>query len=458
MRNEFLQLLGQPAALQVPRTVLSRLVKAGDALAPGTIVKTRNSSTLFLVDDLSNSIRLASADHAKSVTDSRVYTIGKTNLDALRSRPALTTIKVECNSQVFVLDSGKLYSVSAEVASHFPGGAYRLSLNTCRALNVAAAPIGQFIQDSSKNYFFVQNGKRIKLSGEAQYEELKGTAPAAVSVTKHFLSRIPTGTANLGEVSLASWTAGSSAVAFGPAVFARTSDAQPPAQSVVESAPVATPTQTPAPTPSPDAVTETPGGTAEQSYRVRSGDSLLAIAVRFGVTVGVLQEFNNISNPNLIRVGQLIRIPATSNAGTTVPVPTPTPTPTPAPAPAPAPEPEPVAEQSYRVQSGDTLLRIAARFGVTVSVLQSHNNISNPNSIRIGQLIRIPTEASGSSVVETAPPAPAEPETVSYRVKAGDTLWSISRQFGVSSSSIVELNGISNVNLIRVGQLLQIKK
>jgi LysM repeat protein len=182
----------------------------------------------------------------------------------------------------------------------------------------------------------------------------------------------------------------------------------------------------------------------------------LRIAARFGVTVSVLQSHNSISNPNSIRIGQLIRIPATSNAGNTAPVPTPTPTP--APAPAPAPEPEPVAEQSYRVQSGDTLLRIAARFGVTVSVLQTHNNISNPNSIRIGQLIRIPTEASGSSVVEAAPPAPVEPETVSYRVKAGDTLWSIARQFGVSSSSIVELNGISNINLIRVGQLLQIKK
>lgn len=397
MRNEFLQLLGQPAALQVPRTVLSSLVKAGDALAPGTVVKVRNSSTLFLVDDLGNRIRLASSDHAKSVTDSRVYTIGKTNLDALRSRPALTTIKVECNSQVFVLDNGSLYSVTAEVAAHFPGGAYRLSLNTCRALNLASAPIGQFIQDSAKNYFFVQNGKRIRLSGQAQYEQLKGTAPVAVVVTKHFLSQIPTGTANLADISLASWS-GSSAISFGPAVFARTSDARPPAQSVVEPAPVVSPTPTPKPTATP---IPTPRPTA---------------------------------------------------------TPTPTPTLTPTPSPTPTPTPTPVGEQSYRVQLGDTLLRIAARFGVTVSALQSHNNISNPNSIRIGQLLKIPTDASGSSVVEAAPAAPAEPTSVSYRVKAGDTLWSIARQFGVSSSSIVELNKITNLNLIRVGQLLQIKK
>jgi peptidoglycan endopeptidase LytF len=187
---------------------------------------------------------------------------------------------------------------------------------------------------------------------------------------------------------------------------------------------------------------------------VKSGDSLLRIAFQFGTTIGVLQEYNNISNPNLIRIGQLIRIPATAPGGGTA-APSPTPTPTPTPSPEPTPEAE-VVDQSYRVQSGDTLIRIAAKFGVTTSALQQLNNISNPNSIRIGQVLKIPTGTESTSVPEAAAPEPEAAEPTTYRVQAGDTLWGIARKFGIRSSVLASLNGITNVNLIRVGQLLRV--
>ncbi|MDP4755811.1 MAG: LysM peptidoglycan-binding domain-containing protein, partial [Aquiluna sp.] len=162
-------------------------------------------------------------------------------------------------------------------------------------------------------------------------------------------------------------------------------------------------------------------------------------------------------NPNLIRVGQLIRIPA---AGAAAPTPAPTPEPAPAPTPAPEPEPEPEPEPQeveYRVQSGDTLLRIGAKFGVAPSLIQSYNNISNPNRIRVGQLLKIPTSASAAASEPAPAPAPTpEPEPTTYRVQSGDTLWGIARKFGVSSRALADLNGISNSNFIRVGQLLKI--
>ncbi len=74
----------------------------------------------------------------------------------------------------------------------------------------------------------------------------------------------------------------------------------------------------------------------------------------------------------------------------TVAPPTPTPTPRPTPAVAPTPTPEPTS-RTYRVRSGDTLVSIAQRFGLTVGQLLAANpGISDPDRIRVGQVLVIP--------------------------------------------------------------------
>jgi LysM repeat protein len=101
------------------------------------------------------------------------------------------------------------------------------------------------------------------------------------------------------------------------------------------------------------------------------------------------------------------------------------------------------------------LLRIAYKFGISTSALQSYNSITNPNRISIGQLLRIPTGTSNTNVAQAQPePEPAAVET--YRVVAGDTLWGIARKLGVRSSDLATLNGINNANFIRVGQVLKV--
>jgi LysM repeat protein len=185
---------------------------------------------------------------------------------------------------------------------------------------------------------------------------------------------------------------------------------------------------------------------------VQSGDTLLRIANRFGVTTQQVMSFNSISNPNLIRVGQRLLIPTSTDA--VAPTPTPTPTPTTGSQPS-------TQSVEYIVQSGDTLLRIANRFGVTTQQVMSFNSISNPNLIRVGQRLLIPT--STDAVAPTTQPAPAPTAspspteaTTSYTVVSGDTLFSIARRFRVTVSALAELNSITNANLIRVGQRLQV--
>ena len=95
---------------------------------------------------------------------------------------------------------------------------------------------------------------------------------------------------------------------------------------------------------------------ATTTYTVRSGDSLSAIAAKFGTTVSALQSANNIHNANLIYPGQVLKV---SGQATT--------------------------SNTYTVRSGDNLSTIASRLGTTVAHLQSVNGIRNANLIYSGQ-------------------------------------------------------------------------
>ncbi|WP_215144266.1 LysM peptidoglycan-binding domain-containing protein [Exiguobacterium qingdaonense] len=160
-----------------------------------------------------------------------------------------------------------------------------------------------------------------------------------------------------------------------------------------------------------------------KTYTVKSGDTLYRIARAYGVTVSALAVANNISNVNLLRVGQVLVIP-----GTTV---------TP-----------PATTVTYTVKPGDTLYSIATMYKTTVSKIATANKITNVSLIRVGQELVIP----GTTV--TPPPA----TTVSYTVKPGDTLYRIARTNNVTVSALAAANNITNVNLIRIGQVLTIPK
>jgi len=145
----------------------------------------------------------------------------------------------------------------------------------------------------------------------------------------------------------------------------------------------------------------------ETTYVVQTGDTLFRIGLRFGISTAVLASFNGIANPNLIYVGQTLRIPG---AGSTPPTPivlTPLPTGNPPPATV-----QPPGGSIYVVQPGDTLSRIAARFGTTVAAVVQANGIVNPNLIYVGQRLNIsgggsvpvPTPAPGTTPLPPAPP------------------------------------------------------
>lgn len=139
------------------------------------------------------------------------------------------------------------------------------------------------------------------------------------------------------------------------------------------------------------------------AYVVRPGDTLWQISHQFGTTVNAIVAANPaITNPNLIYVGQVIEVPTDGTGGQPPATPPPT-------------TPPPSGSTTYVVRWGDTLGRIAARFGTTVNAIVAANpQITNPNLIYVGQVITIPTG-------ETAPPPTQPPPTTGNFELGGQT-------------------------------------
>lgn len=119
-----------------------------------------------------------------------------------------------------------------------------------------------------------------------------------------------------------------------------------------------------------------PGPSVPDEYTVQPGDTLSEIALRFGTTVSKLAQLNGITDPNKIYPGQVLRLTGNTSPGQT----------------------------TYTVQSGDTLSQIAARFGTTYQTLAQLNRISDPDKIYPGQQLKLPSGSQSGSQYYTIRP------------------------------------------------------
>lgn len=169
---------------------------------------------------------------------------------------------------------------------------------------------------------------------------------------------------------------------------------------------------------------------AGEDYVVEPGDTLSEIAAQHGSSISALVAANGIDDPDFVRVGSVLVIPG--DDGTT--------------------------SVTHVVASGDTLASIAVKYGTSIPGLVAANEISNPDFISVGQTLRVAgvsKNGGGGSPSVPGTGGAADP-SLTYEVRAGDTLANIAHAFGVSSNNLLEANSLSNPNLIRVGQKLTI--
>lgn len=167
------------------------------------------------------------------------------------------------------------------------------------------------------------------------------------------------------------------------------------------------------------------------SHTVTRGETLAQIARRYGTSVSALAQANGITDPNRIYAGQRLEVggaaagPAAPSAGAT-----------------------------HTVVRGDTLGTIARRAGTSVAALVSLNRLTNPNLIRVGQVLQLP--AGGA-----APPAPsagARPPAggaTTHVVRRGDTLGGIAARYGIPQQQIIDANGLTG-GIVYLGQQLRL--
>lgn len=186
-------------------------------------------------------------------------------------------------------------------------------------------------------------------------------------------------------------------------------------------------------------------GNADSSngyYTVQSGDTLSGIALKFSTTSSKLAQLNSISNPNLIYVGQRLLVNQSSNSNSSSSGQSSSTTTN-----------TEASAASYTVKSGDTLSGIASQYNTTVNQIVSLNQLSNPNLIYVGQVLKLKNSQTTNS---SSSSSTAATTAGTYTVKAGDTLSAIASRYSTSSSTLASLNSLSNPNLIYVGQVLKV--
>ena len=176
-----------------------------------------------------------------------------------------------------------------------------------------------------------------------------------------------------------------------------------------------------------------PASAQGQVHVVQRGETLYAIATRFGTTVQAISSANGLRNPSFIYAGQRLTIPGSGRSGGTVSSGTTT------------------TGGAVTVRRGDTLWAIATRYGTTIAALRQANGLAS-NTIYAGQRLVIPGSRSAGK------PAVSQPSSGGqvYTVRRGDTLSAIAFRYGSTVWAISQANGLANPSTIYPGQRLSI--
>lgn len=186
---------------------------------------------------------------------------------------------------------------------------------------------------------------------------------------------------------------------------------------------------------------------------VKKGETLWSIAQKYNLSVDLILATNNIANSELISIGREMKIPSHKNTVTETNIvnqvvvdkknnninnninqPENT---------------EPIV---YTVEAGDNLWNISRKYGVSVEVIISVNNLKEKDLLSLGQKLEIPAIGGGVSKSNQK----QEPTIVTYTVVKGDTLWSISKRYDVNMTTIISANDLKEISRLSIGQKLKL--
>ena len=189
--------------------------------------------------------------------------------------------------------------------------------------------------------------------------------------------------------------------------------------------------------------------TTTTTHTVVAGDTVSALAKRYGTTVAEIVAANRLDSRALIVIGQRLTIPGATSAVS-------------ASGGASRASSGSTAARTHVVRTGETVSGLAKQYGTTVSAITSANNLRDAGLIYVGQRLTIPG-GSGSDTARTTPVSNARSTPTSSRaaarthiVRSGETVSGIASQYGTTVSAIPSANGLRDAGRITIGQRLTI--
>ncbi len=196
-------------------------------------------------------------------------------------------------------------------------------------------------------------------------------------------------------------------------------------------------------------------GSSFDTYTVKKGDSLWAISKRQNVSLNELYAANGLNKNSVLKIGQQLQIPVEGSTATVSAVTADTY----------QPSNYNMATETYTVRGGDNLSKIAVKYNTSVSAIKASNNKTS-DMIRVGEKLIIPVGDSSAGSTSTAPkptttPAPKVSTTSVdasgiHTVKAGEYPATIARQYGMTASELLAINGITDPRKMQIGQKLKV--
>ncbi|MEZ4710061.1 MAG: LysM peptidoglycan-binding domain-containing protein [Caldilineaceae bacterium] len=182
-------------------------------------------------------------------------------------------------------------------------------------------------------------------------------------------------------------------------------------------------------------LTTQPALAQSATHVVQSGDTLANIAAAYGVSTGSLIAANGIADVNHVWVGQSLVIPGASSGSAN------------------SWSASSSGGSYVTVQPGDTLAKIAARYGMSAGALMQLNGIANPDHIWVGQQLAVD---GGGYSAPAAAPVVATSSGAMHVVQPGETLSQIAQTYGTTMQALLNANGLANADHVWVGQQLVI--